>query len=139
MILTIIKKWISTWIFFASFPISLNRGNIARWYFLVFAVTADLSKPWLQAPVDETYKDAIVIARSQRYHSPGITYNFFREHGRIVFVGVEEEFKEMKEMIPQLEHKPVYDFLEMAAVINGSKIIYRKSVIPILHCRRPES
>lgn len=115
---------------FREFPIMLNRGNIARWYFLVFGVTADLSQPWLRAPIDEDYNDAIVIARSQRYHSPGISYDFLRDYGRCVFVGVEEEFQDMVKMIPQLEFRRVNDFLEMASVIRGSKLFIGNQSFP---------
>ncbi|MEO5647503.1 MAG: hypothetical protein ABIQ56_04015, partial [Chitinophagaceae bacterium] len=115
---------------FREFPISLNRGNIARWYFLVFAVTADLSKPWLKAPVNNEFSDAIIIARSLRYNAPGLNYNFMCEHGRCVFIGVDEEYEAMKQMIPQLEYRRVYDFLEMAAIINGSKLFIGNQSFP---------
>jgi hypothetical protein len=115
---------------FRQYPTNVHAGHIARWYFQVFAISADLGKPWLTAPVDANYKDAIVIARSQRYRSPVITYKFLREYGRVVFVGIEEEYNEMKQMIPQLEYKPVNNFLELAATINGSKLFIGNQSFP---------
>src|SRR5206468_10052000 len=81
-----------------SHPVSMNAGHIARWYFYVFAVNADLGKSWLVAQPDTSMKDYIVVARSQRYHQPGIDYSFLKKYPRLLFVGVEQEWKEMKEM-----------------------------------------
>jgi hypothetical protein len=113
-----------------SHPINMGAGHIARWYFYVFGVNADLGKPWLFAKEDETVKDHIVIARSQRYHAPGIDYSFLKKYNQLTFVGVEQEWKEMREMIPKLDYRPVKDFLELAQVINGSKLFIGNQSFP---------
>jgi hypothetical protein len=113
-----------------SHPISMGAGHIARWYFYVFAVNADLGKPWLFAKEDETVKDHIVIARSQRYRAPGISYSFLKKYKHLTFVGVEQEWKEMREMLPTIEYRPVKDFLELAQVINGSRLFIGNQSFP---------
>ncbi|MDQ6609077.1 MAG: hypothetical protein M3Y85_04575 [Bacteroidota bacterium] len=111
-------------------PISMNAGHIARWYFYVFAVNADLGKPWLFAQPDINVNDHIVIARSQRYRAPGIDYGFLKKYKNLLFVGVEEEWKEMKEMLPHIEYKPVKNFLELAQIIAGSKLFIGNQSFP---------
>jgi hypothetical protein len=110
-------------------PILMSRGNIARWYFYVFAINADLGKAWLTVEPDTSFKETIVIARSQRYREPGIDYSFLR-HYKTAFVGVEQEYNEMKEMIPNIEFLPVKDFLQMAGVIAGSKFFIGNQSFP---------
>jgi hypothetical protein len=111
------------------YPLLLSRGNITRWYFYIFAVNADLGKPWLHVQPDTSFNDCIVIARSQRYRSPGIDYSFLKNY-KTAFIGVEQEWKEMKEMIPNIEHVPVKNFLEMAQVIAGSKFFIGNQSFP---------
>lgn len=113
-----------------SHPINMGAGHIARWYFYVFAVNADLGKPWLFAGKDESVKDHIVIARSQRYRAPGINYSFLKKYKHLTFVGVEQEWKEMREMLPAIDYRPVKDFLELAQVINGSKLFIGNQSFP---------
>lgn len=107
-----------------------DRGNIARWYFYVYAVFPSLSKPWLVAPTDNSLKDAILIARSHRYRNPHISYNFLSRYSNVQFVGIEEEFLDMKSVIPNLVHRPVNNFLEMAAMINSCKLFIGNQSFP---------
>jgi hypothetical protein len=107
-----------------------DRGNIARWYFYVYAVFPSLSDPWLIAPKDPSMKDIILIARSHRYRNPHISYNFLQKYPNIRFVGTEEEFLDMKPSVPNLEYKPVKDFLEMAVLINSCKLFIGNQSFP---------
>ncbi|MFT3910212.1 MAG: hypothetical protein QM737_12355 [Ferruginibacter sp.] len=115
---------------FRKFILLPDRGNIARWYFNVFAVSASLSEPWLIAPKDPTMKDAILIARSHRYRNPNISYSFLQKYPNVKFIGVEEEFLDMKSSIPNLEHKQVNDFLEMATLVNSCKLFIGNQSFP---------
>lgn len=126
---------------FRSFPLWLSRGNISRWYFLVFPTTYPIHKPWFNIEPDPAVKDYLVIARSQRYQQPGIDYAFLSRYSKIVFVGVPVEFEEMKRVIPNLQYRPVKDFLELAQVIMGSKLFIGNQSFPFsiaegLKCRR---
>ncbi len=113
-----------------SYPFPLNRGNICRWYFYLFAVNADLSKPWLTVEADKNWNEHIVISRSQRYQAPGISYSFLKKYNRKIFVGVEAEWKEMKEQLPGIEYQPVENFLELAKIIAGSKLFIGNQSFP---------
>ncbi len=112
------------------YPLLLDRGNIARWYFLVFPVNYDLNQAWLQVPPDASSSDAIVIARSCRYRSPGINYSFLRKYNNIQFVGLSEEYEDIKKIIPHIQYRPVSNFLEMAAIIAGSKLFIGNQSFP---------
>ncbi|GGA88770.1 hypothetical protein [Puia dinghuensis] len=112
------------------YPLLLDRGNIARWYFLIFPVNYDLNQAWLRANPDPGAKNAIVIARSNRYRAPGVSYKFLRNYPDVQFIGLPEEYEEMKKMIPDLEHRPVKDFLEMASVIAGARLFIGNQSFP---------
>lgn len=112
------------------YPMLLDRGNIARWYFLVFAVNFDLNQPWLAVPSSNDMNDAIVIARSQRYQAPGIHYRFLRKYPDVYFVGLESEYQAMKKMVPNIQYRPVNDFLELASVIAGSRLFIGNQSFP---------
>ena len=112
------------------YPLLLDRGNIARWYFLVFPVNYDLNQAWLQAKPDPSAREAIVIARSHRYRAPNIDYRFLKRYPNVQFIGLPEEYSDMKKMIPHLRHRPVKDFLEMASVIAGAKLLIGNQSFP---------
>ena len=111
-----------------SFP--LDRGSIVRWYFYVYGITADTSKPWLEAPKDDYYSNAIVIARSHRYQSPVVDYSFLKRYANLIFIGVPEEYESMKQMLPDIVYKPVSDFLEMATIINSCRLFIGNQSFP---------
>lgn len=113
-----------------SYPLLGGLGNITRWYFYLFAVNSDLSVPWLEAPVNNDYKDSIVIARSHRYRNPNIDFTFLKKYNNLVFVGLPEEFSDMKKLIPNIEYAPVDDFLAMAAIINSCKLFIGNQSFP---------
>lgn len=113
-----------------SYPLTKGLGNIARWYFYIFAIQADLSKPWLVAPFDEKYRNKIVLARSHRYRNPDIDFGFLSKLGEVIFVGVPEEYEDMRKMIPELKHEKVNDFLELATVINSSRLFIGNQSFP---------
>ena len=112
------------------YPFSLKFGNIARWYFLVYAMNADLGKPWLAVDADTQMRDFVVVARSQRHQAPGIDYSFLRKFDKLMFVGVEAEFHEMRSMVPKIDYRPVSDFLEMARMIAGCRFFIGNQSFP---------
>jgi hypothetical protein len=112
------------------YPLLLDRGNISRWYFLVFPEYYDLSNPWLSVEPSPVTKDAIVVARSSRYRMPLIDYRFLREYPNIYFVGLEEEYLDMREQIPAMTFLKVGDFLELAQLIAGSRLFIGNQGLP---------
>ncbi len=115
---------------FRSFPFDYRMYSITRWYFLTFGVTADLGKPWLFIQPDNRFKNNIVIARSSRYHAPGISYSFLSNYNNLIFVGVPEEYEAMKKEIPNLQYHPVADFAELATVIAGCQLFIGNQSFP---------
>jgi hypothetical protein len=111
-------------------PFNLGRNSISRWYFHAFCIYANLCKPWLIAPKDESVSDYIVIARSHRYRSPGIDYSFLKKYKKKCFVGIPEEYEDMKQQLPDIEYRPVKDFLELASIINGSHLFIGNQSFP---------
>jgi hypothetical protein len=115
---------------FKPFPFDLRMASITRYYLFTYGIGADLWKPWLQVTLNESYSDAIVVARSSRYHSPKIDYGFLQKYPRIVFIGLPDEYEDMKLQIPRLQYKPVADFLELAEVIAGSRLFIGNQSFP---------
>ena len=115
---------------FRKFVVLQDRGNIPRWYFYVYAVFPSLSHAWLTAPETPAMKDVILIARSHRYRNPHISYNFLKKYSNVQFIGVEEEFLDMKSAIPNLEYIQVNNFLEMAALINSCGLFIGNQSFP---------
>jgi len=115
---------------FRKFPFDYNTNHICRWYFHMYGITADLGKPWLTVTADESFRNEIVIARSFRYRAPGISYDFLKEYPHISFVGMKEEYEDLKASIPALKYKPVSNFLELAQVIAGCKFFIGNQSFP---------
>ncbi len=115
---------------FRAFPFDYRMYSITRWYFLTFAVSADLGKPWLQVVPDKNFADKIVLARSSRYHTPGISYSFLSQYSNLFFVGVPDEYEAMKKEIPNLVYQPVNNFAELASIIAGAKLFIGNQSFP---------
>lgn len=115
---------------FREFPFDYRMGSITRWYFLTYGITRDLSKAWLQVTPNTLFSDAVVIARSSRYRTPMIDYSFLQKYPKLVFVGMPDEYADMKKQLPHLVHQPVPDFLELAAVIAGSNLFIGNQSFP---------
>jgi hypothetical protein len=115
---------------FRKLPFDYNTGHICRWYFLAYGITTDLSKPWLVVNANPAFKNEIVISRSFRYRAPGISYSFLREYPNITFLGLPDEFEDMKNMIPHLKYLYVKNFLELAEALAGCKFFIGNQSFP---------
>ena len=115
---------------FRDLPFYLEKGNITRWYMWAWGVNYDLNKAWLQVNIANDYKDAIVIARSQRYNQPGIDYGFLKKYKQIYFVGVAVEFELMAQKIPHLQYIKTTDFLVLASIIKSCKLFIGNQSLP---------
>jgi hypothetical protein len=116
--------------FFRDAPLPGDKGYLARWCFYVYGVNYDLSQAWLTAPRDAGLNDALVIARSQRYRNPVLDYGFLARYPRLLFVGVDAEFAELRERLPRLEHVRVADFLQMAGIIASCRLFVGNQSLP---------
>lgn len=116
--------------YFRKYPFDYNKGHICRWYFQTYGVTADLGRPWLHVTPNTSYKDEIVIARSFRYRAPGISYAFLSQYPNTSFVGLKDEYEDMKQQIPSLKYKAVNSFLELAEIIAGCRFFIGNQSFP---------
>lgn len=108
---------------FRELPLDLDKGHISRWHFLLYPGTYPLNEAWLNiTEVSSIAKDAIILARSQRYIAPGIDYSFLKRYPKVLFIGLQEEYQDMKERVPNIIYQPVSNFLEMASLIAGAKL-----------------
>ncbi|HEV7381559.1 MAG TPA: hypothetical protein VGN64_17295, partial [Dyadobacter sp.] len=108
----------------------LQSGNIARWCSYVMGVSPQLWKPWIQVKPDAQYSDTIVMGRSERYRNHGISYAFLKQYPKIVFLGIESEYNDIRKIVPHIQWVQVSGFLQMASVIAGAKMFIGNQSFP---------
>ena len=79
-------------------------------------------EPYLENIGNHQLKNKIVIIRSKRRRNYLINYNFLKNYNDLLFLGLEDEYEELKKDIPNLEFFDCKDFLEMAEIINSCKL-----------------
>tara|TARA_Y200000002_G_scaffold149816_1_gene123818 strand:+ start:1928 stop:2803 length:876 start_codon:yes stop_codon:yes gene_type:complete len=107
--------------FFRELNINFNIDSV-RWYSHLTGTHPDLSKKYLDVESHNKFKDYIVILRSLRRQNKYINYSFLNNYEKIVFVGLEDEFNDLKKSINYLEYHDSKDFLELASIIKNSKL-----------------
>jgi hypothetical protein len=107
-----------------------DKGNIAHWCAYITGVNPVLWKKWLTVDPDLSFKNDVVIARSERYRNILIDYKFLRNYSNLKFIGVESEYKDIKKYIPNIEWLQVSDFLQMARIIAGCKFFIGNQSFP---------
>ncbi len=107
--------------FFRELPINFNIDSV-RWYFHITGIHADLNNPYLCNIENHEIKDKIVIIRTNRRKNYLINYNFLNNYDNTLFLGLADEYNELKKEIPNLKFYECKDFLEMAQIIQSSKI-----------------
>ncbi len=115
---------------FRDAPLLIDRLGISRWYFYMFGVTADLSRPWLTATPDRAYARSIVVARSFRYRNLALNHRFLEGMGDIVFVGLRDEYEDFKRQVPSARWVEVADFLQLARIIAGARLFIGNQSFP---------
>jgi hypothetical protein len=96
-------------------------GSIPRWYFYVVPGFYDLSQPWLFARPHNAFEKSIVVNRTSRYRNNNIKYEILEDvDADIVFIGLEEEYKEFIKEVPRAKFHKCEDASEMASVINSA-------------------
>ena len=106
---------------FRELPINFNIDSV-RWYFHITGIHGNLEKPYLTNISDHNLKDKIIIIRSKRRKNYLINYNFLDKHKNVLFLGLVDEYEDLKKEIPSLDFFDCKDFLEMAEIINSCKI-----------------
>ncbi len=107
--------------FFRELNINFNIDSV-RWYSHLTGIHPDLSKKYLEVEGHSKFQNHIVILRSLRRQNKFINYSFLNNYEKIVFVGLENEFNDLKKSINHLEHYDCKDFLELASIIKNSKV-----------------
>tara|TARA_B110000196_G_C21070228_1_gene627081 strand:+ start:152 stop:1060 length:909 start_codon:yes stop_codon:yes gene_type:complete len=107
--------------YFRDLPINFNIDSV-RWYFHITGIHGDLENPYLLNINKHKIKDKIVIIRSTRRKNYLIDYKFLQNYNDVLFLGLPDEYEDLKKEIPNLQFYNCKDFLEMAEVINSSKI-----------------
>jgi len=107
------------------YRVNMPFGSIQRWYFYVYPQLAcDLSKKWIfNTDYDESYKDTIIINRTQRYRNPQLNYFFLKDYqDKLLFTGTKHEHElfcqEWKLDIPYLK---INNFLELTNILASCK------------------
>jgi hypothetical protein len=97
-------------------------SNSSKWYFHITGVHADLHKPFLDTQEHDKIKNKIVISRSLRNKNSFIDYSFLNDFcDQLIFIGLKDEYLDLKKVIPELKHYDPLDFFEMSQIIKSSK------------------
>ncbi len=107
--------------FFRELPINFNIDSV-RWYSHLTGIHPNLGDQYLYVEDHKKIKNKIVIIRSTRRKNNLINYNFLNKYNDLVFIGLKNEFLDLKKNISNLEFYDCSDFLEMAQIIKSSKI-----------------
>ena len=97
---------------------NLSAGDIKLWHCTTYP---DLmcNTSYVSLIVDATPNDFVIFNRTSRYNNPLIDYTVLPEGSK--FVGVDDEYKIIKAIRPDIEHLKVNDFKELAELIAGCK------------------
>ena len=107
--------------FFREMPINFNIDSV-RWYGHLVGKYPDLSLKYLEVDNHDKFKNYIVIMRSLRRQNKFIDYSFLSSYKNKIFVGLKNEYEDLKNSVNGLEYYDSKDFLELASIIKNSKI-----------------
>ena len=105
---------------FRDIPINLSFYS-TRWFSHMCGININVENTFLSAKPHNLIKNKIIIHRSPRYRNPYINYKFLNNVKNLLCIGLEDEFKNLKKEIDNLEFHDCKDFLEMAEIIKASK------------------
>ena len=111
---------------FRKIPMNFNLDEV-RWYFHLTGVHVDLSKKYINVEEHNSIKNKIVIMRSTRRKNPFINYKFLRNYKDVLFLGLREEYEDLKLDVPNLDFYDCKDFLEAAEIIKSAKFFIGNS------------
>ena len=106
--------------FFREMPFNIIFHSI-RWYSHLTGVPINMNEKFLNVNILDNFKDKIAIVRSHRYRNDFINYKFLSKSKNLIFLGLKDEYLDLKKEIQNLEFYDCKDFLEMAELINSCK------------------
>ena len=101
-------------------PINFNIDSV-RWYFHVTGAHANLNEPYIFVDPHKNIKNKVVIMRNTRRKNYIVNYKFLKNYNDLLFIGLENEYSDLKKEVPNLEFYDCKDFLEVAEIIKASK------------------
>ena len=108
--------------FFRNLPINFNMDSV-RWYSHLTGVNPDLTKPYLlEVKKNKKFKKSIVFMRSLRRQNKNLKFNFLNKYNNLLFIGLRNEYLDLKKQIKNLQFHDCKDFLEMAQIIMSCKL-----------------
>ena len=108
--------------FFRDLPINFNIDSV-RWYLHITGVNPNLNKPYLlKIKKSKKFNKHIVFMRSLRRQNNHINFKFFDKYKKLIFIGLHNEYLDLKKQIKSLKYYECKNFLEMAEIINSSKL-----------------
>lgn len=107
-----------------------DKGNIARWCGYITGVNPQLYLKWVTVTRNNAFAETIILSRSLRYQNTSISYKFLQQYTNVKFVGVAEEYNEIKKVLPGIEWIQVDTFLELAQIIKGCKFFIGNQSFP---------
>lgn len=105
---------------FREMPFNIMFHSI-KWYSHITGNSIDISQKFLTTKKNKKFKNKILILRTQRYQNYLINYKFLRNKKNLLFIGLKNEFYELKKEIKNLKFYDCKNFLEMAEAINSCK------------------
>jgi len=106
---------------FREFPLNFNIDSV-RWYFHLTGIHANLNETYIEVNHHNDFSNKIIIARSLRRKNYLINYKFLNKYKNTLFLGMENEYLDLKNEITNLEFYDCKDFLEMAMIMKNCKI-----------------
>ena len=108
--------------YFRNLPINFNIDSV-RWYSHITGIGPDLNLPYMfKVNKNNKYSNHIIFLRSLRRQNDHITYNFMDQYENLLFIGLYDEYLDLKKQITKLKFYECNDFLEMAEIINSCKL-----------------
>ena len=101
-------------------PINFNIDSV-RWYSHLTGVHSNLTEPYIFADAHKYIKNKVVIMRNTRRKNCIINYKFLKNYKDLIFIGLEDEYEDLKKEVPNLEFYNCKNFLEVAEIIKASK------------------
>lgn len=113
---------------FRELPISNIFDNI-KYASSITGIHPNYDESFLEVGEHENLKKKIIIQRTFRYRNNFINYDFLNNYKDLFFVGTFDEFKDLKNIVKNLEFYECNDFLDMAKVVKSSKFVLANSSI----------
>tara|TARA_E500000331_G_scaffold273379_1_gene265346 strand:- start:1020 stop:1946 length:927 start_codon:yes stop_codon:yes gene_type:complete len=102
-------------------PLDIRRDDLNLWYSGMTGVQVDFATPYLTSKPHPSITNKIVLIRTKRKQGWFINYKFLKDYRDLLFIGLRDEYDDLKKDIPNLEFYDCKDFLEMSQIIKSSK------------------